>query len=130
MSSYYDDDRRDDRRRDRGDRDRDRDRDRDHTKDSRRDRGPVYEETETLEARRGPARGGELIRRRHDSSESSVEEVQRNFPPGGDYRRRKDYGPRRARSHGGDRYDDDYDYRSRRKDKRREPATTFLLSGH
>ena len=119
MPSYYDDDRRDDRRSDRSDRDRDRDR-------PRRDR-PAYEVEETIEARRGPARGGELVRRRRDSSESSVEEVERKFPPGGDYRRRKDYGPpRRAKSHGGGgRYDDDYDDKPRKKDKRRKSSSLF-----
>ena len=115
----YDDDRRDDRRSDRSDRDRDRDR-------PRRDR-PTYEVEEVIEARRGPARGGELVRRRRDSSESSVEEVERKFPPGGDYRRRKDYGPpRRAKSHGGgSRYDDDYDDRPRKKDRRRKFSSLF-----
>ena len=119
MPSYYDDDRRDDRRSDKSDRDRDRDR-------PRRDR-PVYEVEETIEARRGPARGGELVRRRRDSSESSVEEVERKFPPAGDYRRRKDYGaPRRAKSHGGGgRYDDDYDDKPRKKDRRRKSPSVF-----
>ena len=120
--SYYEDDRRDDRRRhrDRGDRD-------------RRPRSPTYEEEEIIQARRGPkgsSRGaGPLVPRRRDSSESSVEEVHRDFPPGGGSydRRRGDYAPRRAKSardsrRGGGRYDDDYgsyDDRPRRRGKRR-----------
>ena len=133
MPSHYDDDddRRDDRRRDR---DRDRDKDR---KPSRR-REPTYEEEEIIEARRGPARnrdrdddrgargGSALVRQRQrDVSESSVEEVERDFPPevggGGYVRRTKKYPPpRRTKSHG-DRYDEDsYDDRPRKKDKRRK----------
>jgi len=129
MPSYYDDDddRRDDRRRDRGGGDRDRDRDRDRGGHSRRD-GPVYEEEEIIEARRGPARdrdprdlkAGALVPRRRDDSESSIEEIDRRFPPRGHGGRDKGYPPRRAKSHGGGRYDDDYDDRPRKKDKRRK----------
>ena len=114
------DDRRDDRRRDKGGRDKDRDRDRSGR--SRRD-APVYEEEEIIEARRGPARdrdprdprAGALVPRRRDDSESSVEEIDRNFPPRGYSGRDKGYPPRRAKSHGGGRYDDYDDDRSRRK---------------
>ena len=135
MSSYYDDrdDRREHRRREKRDR---RDRDRD------REQGPVYEEEEIIEARRKPARsdrsddrgdprgasrGGELVRRRRDDS-SSAEEVERDFPPGGGAyvrrRKEKDRGPpRRARSHGGGKYDydsyDSYDEVPRKRDRRR-----------
>jgi hypothetical protein len=126
MPSYYDDDdeRGNDRRRDKGGRDRDRDR----GGRSQRD-GPVYEEEEIIEARKGPARdrpprdprAGALIPRRRDDSESSVEEIDRRFPPRGHGGGRdKGYPPRRAKSHGGGRYDDNHDDRSRRKDKRRK----------
>ncbi|KAK4691945.1 hypothetical protein P7C71_g5166, partial [Lecanoromycetidae sp. Uapishka_2] len=130
MPSYYDDedDRGDDRHRDRGGRgDRDRDRDRDRGGRSRRD-GPVYEEEEIIEARRGPARdrdprdprAGALVPRRRDDSESSIEEIDRKYPPKGyGGGRDKGYPPRRAKSHGGGRYDDDYDDRPRKKDRRR-----------
>ncbi len=127
MSGYYDDDNRDDRR----DRRRDKDRkDRDRPKSTRRERPPAYEEEEIIEARRGPARdrdprdskAGALVRRPQDSdSESSVEDIHRDYIPGGGYdRRRGDRDPpRRARSHGGGRHDDPYDDRPRKKDKRR-----------
>ena len=128
MSGYYSDDGRDDRRERRRDRDR---KDRDRPKSSRRERPPAYEEEEIIEARRGPARdrdprdlkAGALVRRPQDSdSESSVEDIHRDYIPGGDGRRRRgDDPPRRARSHGGGRYDDydNHDDRSRRKDKKR-----------
>ncbi len=135
MSGYYDDDDRDDRKDRRRDRDR-RDRDRDRPKSSRRERPPVYEEEEIIEARRGPARdprdrgdprGGALIRRpKDDDSDSADEDIQRDFPPGGGYGRRgNDRGPpRRAKSHGGGRYDDydSYDDRPRKRDKRRKTS--------
>lgn len=126
MSGYYDDDDRDDRR----DRRRDKDRgDRDRPKSHRRERPPVYQEEEIIEARRGAARdrdprdprSGALIRRARESSESSVEDIERDFPPRGAYGgRRDDYGPRRSKSHGGGRYDDydDYDDRYRKREKR------------
>ena len=126
MSGYYDDDDRDDRR----DRRRDRDRkDRDRPKSHRRERPPAYEEEEIIEARRGSARdrdprdprAGALIKRPQDSdSESSVEDIQRDYIPGSyDRRRGGQDPPRRARSHGGGRYDDPYD-RPRKRDRRRE----------
>ena len=123
MPRYSDDDDYD--RRDRRDR---KDRDRDRPKSSRRERPPAYEEEEIIEARRGPARdrdprdlkAGALIKRPQDSdSESSVEDIQRDYIP----RRRRDFEqPRRAKSHGGGRYDDydSYDDRPRKKDKRRK----------
>lgn len=129
MTGYYDDDDRDDRRDRRREKDR---RDRDRPKSSRRERPPAYEEEEIIEAHRGPARdrdprdvkAGALIRRpQHSDSESSVEDIPRDYIPGvGSGRRRKDYGPpRRARSHGGGRYDDydPYDDRPRKKDRKR-----------
>ena len=129
MSGYYSDEDFDDRR----DRRRDRDRkSRDRPKSSRRERPPAYEEEEIIEARRGPARdrdprdakAGALIRRPRDSdSDSSVEDIHRDYiPGGGSGRRRRDYDPpRRARSHGGGRYDDydPYDDRPRKRDNRR-----------
>lgn len=134
MSGYYDDDDRDDRR----DRRRDRDRgDRERPKSSRRDKPPVYEEEEIIEARRGPARdrdprdprGGALVRRRRDDSSSSVEDIERDFPPGyASGRRRGGNGPppRRAKSHGASRYDDydSYDDKPRRKDRRGISSTS------
>lgn len=131
MSGYYDDDDRDDRRDRRRDRDR-KDRDRDRHKGSRRERPPVYEEEEIIEARRGPARdprdrgdprGGALIRRPKDDDSDSAEDIPREFPPGGSYGRRgNDRGPpRRAKSHGGGRYDD-YDDRPRKGDRRRKTS--------
>lgn len=135
MPSYYDDDddRDDDRHRDRGGRG-DRDSGRDRGGRYKRD-GPVYEEEEIIEARRGPARdrdprdprAGALIPRRRDDSESSIEEIDRKYPPKG-YAggRDKGYPPRRAKSHGGGRYDDDYDDRPRKKDKRRKQSDSIL----
>lgn len=74
---------------------------------SRRDR-PVYEEEEIIETRGGPPRGGrtmDLARRSRDDSDS-IEEIQREFPPGeGAYVQRRTTvrdkyasAPRRARS--------------------------------
>lgn len=128
MPDYYDDDDRDDRRERRRDRDRG---DRDRPKSSRRERPPVYEEEEIIEARRGPARdprdrgdprGGALIRRpRDDDSDSADEDIPRAFPPGGGYGRNDRGPPRRAKSHGGSRYDDYDAYDGRRgKDRRRK----------
>lgn len=126
MPGYYDDDDRDDKRAHR--------RDRDRPKSSRRERPPVYEEEEIIEARRGPARdrdprdpkAGALIPRPRDSSESSIEDIPRDYiPSGGHGRRRRDYDPpRRARSHGGGRYDDydEYGDRPRKRDGRRTVA--------
>ena len=82
-------------RRQRSDRHRDRDRDRD--RDYHRDR-PAYREEEYVEARSGPrsSRQTALVRRREDS----VEEVERDFPPGdGVYVQRRTT-TRRARSDG------------------------------
>lgn len=134
MPSYYDDDDQDDRRDRRRDRDRG-DRDRDRPKSSRREKPPpMYEEEEIIEARRGPARdprdrgdprGGALIRRpKNDDSDSADEDIQRDFPPGGGYGRRgyDRAPPRRAKSHGGGRYDDydSYDDKPRKRDRRRK----------
>ena len=135
MSGYYDDDDRDDRR----DRRRERDKGgRDRQKSSRRDRPPAYEEEEIIEARRGPARdrdprAGALVRRPQDSdSDSSVEDIPRDSIPGHGRRRKDNNPPRRARSHGGGKYDDydSYDDRPRKRDKRRmihlPPRSLFL----
>ena len=80
----------------------------------RRDR-PVYREEEIIESRTGPrpSRQTDLVRRRDDS----VEEVQRDFPPGNTYIQRRT--ARRARSDGRSRYDDDDRYEDpRRRNKR------------
>ncbi|KAL8790586.1 MAG: hypothetical protein Q9195_006266 [Heterodermia aff. obscurata] len=85
---------------------------------------PAYKEEEIIEARGAApvaaARRDQLIRRQ--MSDDSIEEVRRDFPPGGDpgYARRT---TRRARSDGRGKYDGDYSddeyYGSRRKrDKR------------
>ena len=100
-------------------------RDRDHDRE-RGDRHskPAYKEEEIIEARGAApvaaARRDQLIRRQ--MSDDSIEEVRREFPPGGDpgYTRRT---ARRARSDGRGRYDEDYsddDYYGgrRKKDKR------------
>lgn len=82
----------------------------DRHRESRRNR-PTYEE-ETYEVRSGPrpSRHTDLVRRRDDS----VEDIEREFPPGDPYIQRR--GPaRRARSAGRDRYDDDYADRRRNK---------------
>lgn len=102
MSSYYEEDTRPRRHR--------------STRERRR---PEYVE-EVYEARGPIARGSgglDLVRRR-DGSVSSIEEVPRDFPPGGDaYVKRKvvrESGRRRARSAERGRYADDYysdDYR-------------------
>lgn len=78
--------------------------DRHRDRDSRRDR-PVYREEEVVETRTGqrPPRQMDLVRRREDS----VEEVEREFPPGDTYVQRRS--TRRARSDGRHRYDDDYE---------------------
>ena len=129
MARDYDDDSYDDRD-DRRDRRRDKDR-RDRPKSHRRERPPAYEEEEIIEARRGPARDRDprdprdprmsaLVPRARDSSESSVEEIDRGFPPAAGYGRRGPP-PRRARSHGGGRYDD-YDDRDDRPRKKKGTA--------
>lgn len=82
-----------------------------HRKSHRHDR-PRYEEEEVYESRnsRGGVRQNALVRRPHDDSDS-VEEVEREFPPGGGYRSKQRHG-RRTRSAD---YDDDYyDPRRRR----------------
>ncbi|KAG8533244.1 uncharacterized protein KY384_002027 [Bacidia gigantensis] len=109
--SYYEDGRYDDRRR-RKHQDRD---------------PPRYEEEEIIAARRAPKGSGssrdKAVIPRGDSSDSSVEEVRRDFPP---YGSRRDYPPRRAKSardskrsgrHDDDYYDD-YDDRKHRGSKR------------
>lgn len=83
----------------------------DRHRESRRSR-PAYEE-EIYEVRSGqrPSHHTDLVRRRDDS----VEDIEREFPPGDPYVQRR--GPvRRARSAGRDRYD--HDYADRRKSKR------------
>lgn len=88
--------------------------DRHRDRESRRDR-PTYREEEIVEARTGPRQSHEmdLVRRRDDS----VEEVEREFPPGGSaYVQRRS--TRRARSDGRGRYDDDDYYDDRRRSKR------------
>ncbi|KAI4164086.1 MAG: hypothetical protein LQ342_002322 [Letrouitia transgressa] len=78
-------------------------------KSHRHDR-PRYEE-EVHESRnsRGGVRQNALVRRPHDDSDS-IEEVEREFPPGGGYRTKQRHG-RRTRSAD---YDDDY-YEPRRR---------------
>lgn len=101
--SYYEDDRREDRRR----------------RDRRKD--PAYEQEEIIAARSGPKgskhKGALVPRGRDSSSDSSIEEVRRDFPPAGydrsgSYDRRRDHRPKRAKSaresKRGGRYDDDY----------------------
>ena len=94
------------------------------TERSRRDR-PVYEE-EIIETRNGPPRGGrttDLARRPRDDSDS-IEEIQREFPPGeGAYVRRRTTvrdkyatGPGRARSIDRGYEDDYYEVDARRSD--------------
>lgn len=87
--------------------------DRHRDRDSRRDR-PSYKEEEIVETRTGPRQSHQmdLVRRRDDS----VEEVERDFPPGDGYVQRRS--TRRARSDGRGRYDDDDYYEDRRRSKR------------
>ena len=87
--------------------------DRHRDRDSRRDR-PTYREEEIVEARTGPRQPHQmdLVRRRDDS----VEEVERDFPPGDGYAQRRS--TRRARSDGRGRYDDDDYLDDRRRSKR------------
>lgn len=87
--------------------------DRHRDRDSRRDR-PIYKDEEIIEARttQRPSRQMDLVRRREDS----VEEVEREFPPGDVYVQRRS--TRRARSDGRGRYDDDDYYDDRRRSKR------------
>ena len=83
----------------------------------RESRRPVYEEEEVIQShtRNGrPTRQMDLIRRPRDDSASSIEEVSRDFPPGGGaYVKRRTttrdaYPPARARSADRSRYYDDY----------------------
>lgn len=87
--------------------------DRHRDRDSRRDR-PSYKEEEIVETRTGPRQSHQmdLVRRREDS----VEDVERDFPPGDGYVQRRS--TRRARSDGRGRYDDDDYYEDRRTSKR------------
>ena len=104
-------------------RDRDRDKDRDRGDRDRRSK-PAYKEEEIIEARGAApvaaARRDQLIRRQ--MSDDSIEEVRRDFPPGGDpgYARRT---TRRARSDGRGKYDGEYSddeyYGSRKKKDKR-----------
>lgn len=84
----------------------------DRHRESRRDR-QNYVEEEVVEARGAlrPSRQTALVPRREDS----VEEVEREFPPGAGYGQR-----RRARSAERSRYDDDDDYYVRRGNRRHE----------
>lgn len=91
---------------------------------SHRSRRPVYEEEIIEQRTTRPARQMpmDLVRRRDDSSDS-VEEVARDFPPGGGYQRRSktyhdSYPPPRARSIGRKThsYNDYYYEDSRRSD--------------
>ena len=87
--------------------------DRHRDRDSHRDR-PLYREEEIVEARTGPRASHQmdLIRRREDS----VEEVERDFPPGDGYVQRRS--TRRARSDGRGRYEGDDYYDDRRRGTR------------
>ena len=98
-------------------------------------RGPTtYEEEQVIESRNGrPSRQMDLIRRPRDDSTSSIEEVRRDYiPGGGEYVQRRTttrdkYAPR-ARS--ADRYSDDYyheEKRSSRRDKRGEMCNSSLM---
>ena len=83
-----------------------------------------YSEETYVDSRGAGDRDGrrnmELVRSRRDDSVSSVEEVEREFPPGGGYIKRNTTvreGVRRTRSVGRDRDRDRYsDYDSRRSD--------------
>lgn len=86
----------------------------DRHRESRRNRSNLVEE-EVVEARGGsrPSRNTALVPRREDSS---IEDVQREFPPGAGYSQRRSTGGR-ARSVGRSRYDDN-DYYGDRGGKR------------
>lgn len=90
--------------------------DRNHRSDRHRRNRPAYREEEVIEARSGPrlSRHTELVRRRSDS----VEEVEREFPPGDPYAQRRNTtnSTRRAHSDGRGRYEDGY-YREKRGSK-------------
>lgn len=91
--------------------------DRNYRSDRHRRNRPTYREEEVIEARSGPrlSRHTELVRRRSDS----VEEVEREFPPGDPYvqRRNTTNTTRRAHSDGRGRYEDGY-YKEKRGSKR------------
>lgn len=97
--------------------------------ESRRER-QNYVEEEAIESRGGlrPSRHTALIPRREDS----VEEVEREFPPGAGYGQRRPTG-RRARSADRGRYDDDDGYYgrrgSRRQDERRSKTGVNSVMG-
>ena len=100
---------------------------------SYRHREPDFYEEEVIEKKGNRERQLSLVRRRDDSVDS-VEEVQRNFPPGGDgtyvQRRtkvRNEYPPRRARSERGGRYDDEGGRRKARDDRRSKARPTHSL---
>ena len=88
--------------------------DRRYKKDSRR-RRPKYEEEEIIESHGSsrPSRQTDLVPRRDDS----VEDIEREFPPGDPYAQRRG-GTRRARSDPRHRYDNDDYYDDRRRGKR------------
>lgn len=91
--------------------------DRNYRSDRHRRTRPAYREEEFAEARSGPrlSRHTDLVRRRSDS----VEEVEREFPPGDPYvqRRNTTKTTRRAHSDGRGRYEDGY-YKEKRGSKR------------
>jgi hypothetical protein len=110
-----------------------------------RDRRPRRGDREYVEeeyVRRGAPGNGprqmSLVQRRRDDSVDSIEEVERDFPPGsGGYVRRstvRDSG-RRTRSAGRDRYIDDDDRRSRgseyyeRKSRKYDDRREYRLLG-
>jgi hypothetical protein len=94
----------------------------------------------------GGARDTSLVRRSRNDSTSSIEEVQRDFPPAGGHSRKSAMrGGTRARSaggrdrHGGDPYDDRSSYydeytsskrTSKRHDDRRQHSLTPLFCPH
>lgn len=81
-------------------------------RDRDRDRPPAYEEDvyESRGSRGGAARQKALVRRSRDDDSDSVEEVHRDFPPGGGAYTRS-HRDRRPKSAG---YADDYEPRRRR----------------
>lgn len=93
--------------------------DRNYRSDRHRRNRPAYREEDVLEARSGPrlSRHTELVRRRSDS----VEEIEREFPPGDPYvqRRNTTNATRRAQSDGRGRYEDGY-FKEKRGSKRHD----------
>lgn len=103
--------------------DRDRRQRSDRHRESRRNR-PAYEEEEIIESRSGPrSRQTDLVRRRDDS----VEDIERDFPPGDVYAQRRS--TRRARSDGRSRYDDDDYYEDNRRRSNRYDDRKGMMLG-